>query len=325
MLALGVACGGAGGDLTVEAARAADAGPPAGCSTDADCPVGLVCEGCETAPRQCVPGCRTDAQCPAHRICRLGVVCNTCPCAPGWCDLDPCRDVDGDGYVQSTDPDLVCPTRRGKGDCNDANPRQHPGRAERCGNYIDDDCDGQWDEDCPTCAGTGRCSDSVSCGQGRTCTNSCCAPCPSYSPPLCQPHECLIPTAAPPDGCGAPPTCGACASCPAVDEPVCGTNAATYGNRCLAQAAGVAVLHGGPCLAREGAACDLSRGLTFCSNATYCRALCEDCDGICTALGSCFQDSDCRPPAYEPSADCVDGGTATGQCVDHECRTRCAP
>jgi len=52
--------------------------------------------------------------------------------------IELCSDLDGDGVTPQTD-------------CNDANPRVHPGAPELCGNGLDDNCDGLADESCPQC------------------------------------------------------------------------------------------------------------------------------------------------------------------------------
>lgn len=56
-----------------------------------------------------------------------------------------CPDVDQDGYQDATcNPDI----NRGGGDCDDLNPLRSPGRAENCGNMIDDNCNGQINDGC---------------------------------------------------------------------------------------------------------------------------------------------------------------------------------
>ncbi len=59
-----------------------------------------------------------------------------------------CADNDGDGYQnQSCNRDA----RNGGGDCDDNNNLINPGRAENCGNDLDNDCDGRrpaQDQDC---------------------------------------------------------------------------------------------------------------------------------------------------------------------------------
>jgi hypothetical protein len=55
------------------------------CATDEQCPAGMVCEGCERGGQTCVPG---------------------------WCELDPCRDVDDDcnGKADALDDAGTCRT-----------------------------------------------------------------------------------------------------------------------------------------------------------------------------------------------------------------------
>ena len=64
--------------------------PFGGCTTDADCGPGQVCEldgpGC-FEPKVCVDGCHADSDCGAGEACNQ-VVCVTCPC-PGICEPAP--------------------------------------------------------------------------------------------------------------------------------------------------------------------------------------------------------------------------------------------
>jgi hypothetical protein len=66
----------------------------------------------------------------------------------GTLRVDRYRDVDGDNYGASLAS--VCSNTPGYvsagGDCNDNNNAVNPGRAEVCGNNIDDNCNGQIDE-----------------------------------------------------------------------------------------------------------------------------------------------------------------------------------
>jgi len=63
-------------------------------------------------------------------------------------------DKDGDGYGDASDSVVACGLRAGlvtnKSDCNDNNASINPGATEICGNNIDDNCNGQTDENCPT-------------------------------------------------------------------------------------------------------------------------------------------------------------------------------
>jgi hypothetical protein len=282
------ACGGA---LTPRMVSV-DAGPDA-CSTDAECGPGLVCEGCPSVAKQCVPGCRSDDQCGAFRVCGQAVQCLSCPCAPGWCTLDPCRDVDGDGFA--AERGVQCPGK-GVGDCDDRNPRVRPGRAEFCGNYVDDNCDGAADEGCGTC--NRRCVDSLSCPGATSgasqCVSGCCETCPQLVPPQCQPGQCLYPAPNVGNGCAPGPQCGACVSCPSDDSPVCGSTFSTYANACIARALGAEVLYAGPCKPTEGRSCYAGYGQRLCEREVVCRLSSPGDDlGRCLSRGLCRADSDC--------------------------------
>ena len=64
-----------------------------------------------------------------------------------------CLDNDNDGYTQDVD-------------CNDNNPAIHPGSVEVCEDGIDNNCNGETDEGCPTC--TDNDGDEFSVGEGCT-------------------------------------------------------------------------------------------------------------------------------------------------------------
>lgn len=295
------------------------------CSDDADCPRGMVCEGCPgTALKQCTPGCRDNSQCNVNFICSTAVLCTTCPCPPGWCDLDPCRDLDGDGFAFTSDPNLTC--SRPKGDCDDSRRDVHPGGREVCADGADNDCDGKRDsrdDECRTCAvGQNACANARWCSSNQQCVMGCCEACPTYNPPQCQAGECLLPGGTSEAGCALPLVCGACASCPSEYRPVCGLNYSTYTNACYAQAAGTQVLHEGTCSYREGTACTSHNE---CSG-LYCRRLSPDAgidgDGRCTQRGACVTDQDCADGVVQ-TAFCADGGIAPLTCKNLRCATKC--
>ncbi len=306
----------------------------AGCAGDESCPAGMVCEGCN-GPQDafCVPGCRADAQCPKGNICNPGVTCLTCPCAPGWCELDPCRDVDGDGYAWTLFPGAVCPGKQ-VGDCNDGNKDVHPGQRELCANFIDDDCDERTDrrdESCQACTADSLvCNDASTCAPGGQvgvvkCEQGCCLSCPAVVQPSCRAGERSV-------GGGLDPTtaCRVARQCvtSSCDREgfftVCGRDYATYRNACEARLAGVEVLHRGSCQWDEGVPCDgLPAGVRCVSSNAYCR---EDpvAGKRCTQVGTCRVDDDC-PAGLEGRLSCeADAGVERWRCEQSQCVARCA-
>jgi hypothetical protein len=111
-----------------------DAAVDAGVDAGADACEFVECEGfTECMGGECVPypGCVTPDMCPEGRVCIAR------HCVPRG------RDVDGDGVPAETD-------------CDETDPRVHPGAREHC-NERDDDCDMRVDEDDPAemCEGMG--------------------------------------------------------------------------------------------------------------------------------------------------------------------------
>jgi hypothetical protein len=329
-----VACGPIGAPAVAQQLRA-DAGSDA-CALDVDCPDGMVCAGCDDgSPRQCVPGCREDQQCGVDRVCVRSVLCTQCPCPPGWCDLDPCLDADGDGYIPNPDLSISCPGKL-RGDCDDSNSSVFPGAREQCHNWVDDDCNGKRDGADPACQaqcdpGVYTCNGPWDCyGAGeQTCDRGCCIACPSLTPPACTPGQCLLGGGLDPQtGCSLPLVCGDCSSCPTTVALICATNGSTYNNACLMEAAQGTEAHDGGCVRGEGLSCNGyvvgTRGP--CAWGQYCRdtcpgkALCLVEDLRCTDVGVCEQDQDC-PAGNSPSL--CDGGVASEHCVDHACVASC--
>ncbi|HEX6273699.1 MAG TPA: putative metal-binding motif-containing protein [Polyangiaceae bacterium] len=113
---------------------------------DSSCDDGTYCNGTEV----CEPslGCRAAAvpTCSDDDTCTI----DTCVEATQSCRHEP-RDADGDG-----DPVRAC----GGGDCRDDDPHVSGDAAERCANFVDDDCDGAVDEAECTEPEHDRCSDA---------------------------------------------------------------------------------------------------------------------------------------------------------------------
>ncbi len=87
----------------------------------------------------CGPGCEGAA-------CDDGNPCSTADtCTNGVC-AGAALDADGDGFG----PGAAC-----GGDCDDGNAAIHPGATESCDDTVDNNCDGQTDEGCSTCAKPG--------------------------------------------------------------------------------------------------------------------------------------------------------------------------
>jgi hypothetical protein len=301
----------------------ADAGPPrdSSCATDVDCPTGMLCEGCGDGFMTCVPGCRTDAQCGANMLCNHDVQCLTCPCPSGYCDLDPCRDLDGDGYAAALTG--ICPGKS-IGDCNDGARTTNPAARERCANGRDDDCDGRSDSRdvdgvCRTTCdpGFGLCSTSIYCGTQRYCDRGCCELCAAPVDPVCAPGQCLLAGGLDGNGCLRPGVCGDCQSCSLDQEPVCGRNFATYTNACRAEAAGTQVLHTGECLRGEGVTCE---DKSDCYSNQFCRDL-GDAGQHCSKVGTCSVDADCDHVTSVVS--CGDAGLASWTCRNERCSPVC--
>jgi len=74
----------------------------------------------------------------------------TCDDLDNDCDgvTDAGCDVDGDGYCAAGKNVVGSPgsCAKGGGDCGEGNPAVNPGAAEKCGNGVDDNCNGKTDE-----------------------------------------------------------------------------------------------------------------------------------------------------------------------------------
>ena len=67
--------------------------------------------------------------------------------APAWA-----QDCGGTGALADCDQDGHSV---GDGDCDDEDAEVHPGRAEQCGDELDNNCDGFFDEECEDAAQLG--------------------------------------------------------------------------------------------------------------------------------------------------------------------------
>ena len=312
-------CGDGQNTLQADTAVAASGPRSSSCGSDVDCPTGMLCEGCGDGFFSCVPGCRTDTQCGPNMICSHEVQCLSCPCPSGYCDLDPCRDLDGDGYAAAETG--ACPGKQ-VGDCNDGVPTTHPNGRERCANGQDDDCDGRTDARDDECRdscdpGFGFCSTSLYCGTQRYCDQGCCTACAQGVDPVCGAGECLLPGGLDGSGCFAASVCGECQGCSLDSAPVCGRNFATYSNACLAQAAGTQVMHTGECNRGEGFTCE---GRGDCHYNQICRDL--GASGLrCSLIGTCTVDADCD--AVTSVVSCGDAGVASFVCRAERCAAVC--
>ena len=105
------------------------------------------------------------------------IVEELCPpdsvCEGGACIFigPECIDEDGDGYGPGC--------RLGDFDCDPFNPNVSPGNPERCGNFVDDNCDGRFDEGCDP---DGCCPGG--CGPDAFCTSECF--CQGFDPFFCE-------------------------------------------------------------------------------------------------------------------------------------------
>jgi hypothetical protein len=127
------------------------------CAGFEDC-VNGVCQICGTCE---VDNCRFGA---IENMPGSGVAGKCIPRGQGCQECVPMCDMDGDGFCPGSTPGMEM---TGSGDCDDMDPKAHPGAQEVCGNSKDDDCNGQIDDGCLTCAAAATCGDKQSCSSGK--------------------------------------------------------------------------------------------------------------------------------------------------------------
>lgn len=132
---------------------------------DALCDDGLFCNGAEICGQSgCEMGVDAADDAPDQRACvahscdesRDSISSDDSLC--GSCDdTELYSDADADGYGESSSVEIQClpfgdPTPSGfatlADDCADDDPWRHPGAAEICFDFVDDDCDGSDTDDC---------------------------------------------------------------------------------------------------------------------------------------------------------------------------------
>jgi hypothetical protein len=291
--------------------------------------------------------CTSDAECPSGLEACLGGVCKVCE---AFCTLDNCRfgviegmpnsgvvgrcatvgrgclqcvpacDMDGDGFCPG-------PTVMGQegGDCNDAAPKVSPALPEICGNMIDDDCDGQIDEGCTTCANDPECPVQQKCVAGL------CVLCPA----ACDPATCRFGATPGMPNTGVAGQCATQGNGCSVCVPTCDTDGDGFcpGNPGNGQDGGdcndndrnrnpsaTEVCGNGVddnCNGHEDEGCRVCQQDAECpSGLEACLGnLCQVCDGSCDANNCRFGVRDTPPTSPGVAGHCFAFGRGCNRCV----------
>ncbi len=323
----------------------------AGCSRDADCPLGFACRDelcraeqpdcdCSAEPyapvcgddgvtyandceRRCAgaglaaagpcstSACNSDADCPSGMRCEAGDCRADCECEDRA--LAPVCGSDGQTYPNDCERRCAGVGLAHQGACDQCS-------AEVCGDELDNDCDGYVDEGCED-----GCSSDADCSAGRICQGGVCASALPCAADLDCPsgQQCVAGVCRPQQGC-APEVCGN-----GLDDDCDG----------LIDEGCPACRSDTDCAPDEVCQLDSGRCQPACQpQPEICNGADDDCDGLidedfdlqndpdnCGACGqacdpgeSC-QQGRCTPAACASDADCADGQV----CIDGACWTAC--
>jgi hypothetical protein len=291
----GNACEAAAAGVSV--AHRGECAPQADCATNAECPAGSYCQkaegdcegrgACRPRPVACpdvydpVCGCDGVTYGNACEAAAAGAsVAHRGPCVPSGCTTN--ADCPVGHYCAKAEGDCG-----GEGACRP--------RPEACLAIYDPvcGCDGvTYGNACEAAAAGASVAHRGECEPRFDCESD--EECPRGSYCRKEPGDC--------EGRG---TCTPRPEvCPAIYDPACGCDGVTYGNPCEAAAAGVSVLHRGPCIPSGN--CDSNDD---CGGGDYCRKAVGECGG----LGVCSVRPVACPDVFDPVCGC-DGVTYGNAC-----------